>query len=136
MNCPSCRVPLIILELDQVEVDFCTTCSGVWLDSGELEILLSETEGKDAVFGSFTADVKSEEKPVRCPACSKRMVKVRYGTEQPVVLDRCPNGHGLWFDRGELEAVIALADQKETSRVLKLIRDIFSHHNRQTGGSV
>ena len=42
MDCPVCKNAMIVLELDEVEVDYCADCRGVWLDSGELELLLEE----------------------------------------------------------------------------------------------
>jgi len=39
MLCPVCKVDMFVLEFEQVEIDFCYTCGGVWLDSGELEMI-------------------------------------------------------------------------------------------------
>jgi Zn-finger nucleic acid-binding protein len=41
------------------------------------------------------------------------------------VLDRCRRGHGLWFDKGELEQVISLFDKDDHHMVLKYLREIF-----------
>ena len=39
-----------------------------------------------------------------------------------LILDECPQGHGLWFDRGELEALLeCLLD--ESDEELKMLRD-------------
>ena len=35
---------MVILELNEVEIDFCTGCNGIWLDSGELDLLLEDAE--------------------------------------------------------------------------------------------
>ena len=44
----------------------------------------------------------------RCPRCRARMDHVRAPAKpDPVILDRCPHGHGLWFDAGELDQVLA-----------------------------
>ena len=40
MDCPVCKNAMITMELDEVEVDHCLDCGGIWLDSGELEMLL------------------------------------------------------------------------------------------------
>ncbi len=45
MDCPVCKSAMITLELAKVEIDYCTGCKGVWLDAGELEMLL-EDKGK------------------------------------------------------------------------------------------
>ena len=35
---------MITLELEDVEIDHCLDCGGIWLDAGELELLLDEPE--------------------------------------------------------------------------------------------
>ncbi|NIV72594.1 MAG: hypothetical protein GWN16_11560, partial [Calditrichae bacterium] len=37
MLCPVCKKPMMILEYNEVELDYCPICGGVWLDQGELE---------------------------------------------------------------------------------------------------
>jgi len=39
MKCPRCGGDLKEVEHHNVKVDRCTDCKGVWLDSGELELL-------------------------------------------------------------------------------------------------
>ena len=39
-----------------------------------------------------------------CPACKEPMVVFEL---DGVEIDRCPRGHGLWFDRNEMETLIA-----------------------------
>ena len=64
MDCPVCKHPLIILELNNVEIDHCTQCSGIWLDGDELEILLEDSEAKHHLLSSFTVDKSNSEKPL------------------------------------------------------------------------
>ena len=71
MDCPVCREPMIVLELNQVEVDFCLACEGIWLDAGELELLLENREEKEAVLNSFQADKAATEKKRKCPIFNK-----------------------------------------------------------------
>lgn len=40
MLCPQCKTPLSIAERSNIEIDFCPTCRGVWLDRGELDKLI------------------------------------------------------------------------------------------------
>jgi Zn-finger nucleic acid-binding protein len=45
MDCPRCAtVALTERERTGVTIDFCTNCRGVWLDSGELENLISSEQ--------------------------------------------------------------------------------------------
>lgn len=43
--CPRCGGLMDIEVADDVEVDVCLTCHGVWLDAGELEDLRARAEG-------------------------------------------------------------------------------------------
>ncbi len=41
MKCPVCKtVDLMMTERQGVEIDYCPTCRGVWLDRGELEKII------------------------------------------------------------------------------------------------
>ena len=106
MICPVCREPMIVLEYGQVEVDYCVDCGGIWLDEGELELLFG---GEAACREFMTAGGSGEatkEKPRRCPICGKKMKKSVTGGGKPVTYDDCPRGHGLWFDKGELQEIM------------------------------
>lgn len=50
MLCPRCGGDLKESKLDEVMIDTCEKCGGVWLDSGELERLTSR-EGGGGFFG-------------------------------------------------------------------------------------
>lgn len=103
MICPVDRTAMLALEWEEIEVDYCAACGGLWLDAGELELLL----GADAEaygLGRFDPATGLSEKPRRCPICRARMTKHRPPGVDTVVFDACPHGHGLWLDRGELDA--------------------------------
>lgn len=126
MNCPACNQPLIILELDQIEVDYCTSCYGVWLDEGELELLLQNSEEKDKLLSSFLVDKESKEKSKRCPICSKKMDKIICGNK--ITIDACPDKHGLWFNKGELESVVEMGNMDKQNKIVKLLKEMFAYN--------
>jgi len=43
MNCPVDRTPLTMTERQGVEIDYCPSCRGVWLDRGELDKLIERS---------------------------------------------------------------------------------------------
>ena len=45
MTCPHCSVPLVMSERAGVEIDYCPTCRGIWLDRGELDKILERAAG-------------------------------------------------------------------------------------------
>jgi Zn-finger nucleic acid-binding protein len=44
MVCPKCGMTMDFEKADDIEVDVCLSCGGVWLDAGELEDLKSKSE--------------------------------------------------------------------------------------------
>jgi Zn-finger nucleic acid-binding protein len=117
---------MITLELQEVEIDYCTDCAGIWLDAGELEMLLDDRERADKLLKSFGVDRNCAEKPRKCPICLKKMEKVIVGQAEPTLLiDRCRKGDGLWFDKGELQDIFSRAQLDEDSKIQRILADMF-----------
>lgn len=126
MRCPDCRDELVILEVDEVELDLCAAGHGTWFDAQELGQLFEAAE--------VTLELEAELKAVpgttgrrRCPRCDRRLAEVDWNGQGPV-LDRCPQGHGLWFDPGELHSLagVSLADNQPALRqVQEYLRSFF-----------
>lgn len=54
MRCPKCGMELIAIDYKSIEVDKCSECEGIWLDSGELEAVSKlEKSGIDKLFRVF-----------------------------------------------------------------------------------
>ena len=130
MNCPICKnEPMITLELNEVEIDYCLSCKGIWLDAGELELLLGSDVESTEFLNSFTPDTKSKEKKLKCPICNKKMEKVMVVGEKEITIDKCKNEHGIWFDAGELEDVLKMGTLGKDNKVLVLLKDMFGKKN-------
>lgn len=43
MQCPVCRVNLVMSERQGIEIDYCPQCRGVWLDRGELDKIIERS---------------------------------------------------------------------------------------------
>ncbi|HNY80030.1 MAG: zf-TFIIB domain-containing protein [Sedimentisphaerales bacterium] len=128
MDCPSCGNAMITLELADVEIDHCVGCGGIWLDAGELELLLDDPRKAAGLLASFQEAPSAAEHPRKCPICDKKMAKVVVGCDKPVLLiDKCRRGDGLWFDGGELKDVLDRGRLDEDSRIRKLLADMFAH---------
>ncbi len=132
MDCPVCNNAMITLELEEVEIDYCTDCGGIWLDAGELEMLLGEPEKAEQLLASFKIDNASTEKPRPCPICDKKMHKVIVGTSKPTLLiDKCRRGHGLWFDAGELHDIFARAKLDPDNKIQRILADMFGSEQQE-----
>ena len=57
MLCPIDKTPLVMSERQNIEIDYCPTCRGVWLDRGELDKIIerSATEAAAATGSSDAA---------------------------------------------------------------------------------
>lgn len=126
MDCPVCENAMITLELADVEIDYCTECGGIWLDAGELEMLLGHPENADKLLHSFQTDRQSTEKTRKCPICRRKMRKIVVGAGQPTLLiDKCRRGDGLWFDKGELQDILTRGQLDAESKIQKILADMF-----------
>lgn len=117
MICPVCKSDMIVVEYNNIELDHCNDCHGVWFDSTELELLLKcmNIESQNMLLEDIlkSAEVESSEKKRKCPICSKKMKKTTIGERPGILVDFCPQGHGLWFDGGELSQLLKhLTDKK------------------------
>ena len=133
MICPVSNEPMIVLELNEIEIDYCPDCKGIWLDVGELELLIEDENERKRVLSSFQIEADYPEKKYKCPICKKKMDKVHVGEHKEVLIDKCPAGHGLWFDKGELKSVIELSSGEE--KVVRHLNDLFGEKltNNQNG---
>ena len=120
---------MITLELEDVETDYCTYCGGIWLDAGELELLLKEPDKAKSLLDSFRIDSESTEGIRKCPICDKKMQKIIIGSSKPVLLiDKCRRGDGLWFDKGELQDIFDRAELDKDNKIQKLLSDMFGYN--------
>ena len=47
-KCPTCNVNLLMTNRNDVEIDYCPDCRGVWLDRGELDKII-ERSSKNSI---------------------------------------------------------------------------------------
>lgn len=53
MKCPVCKDSnLLMTERQQIEIDYCPDCRGVWLDRGELDRLLEKARQETGTMDS------------------------------------------------------------------------------------
>jgi Zn-finger nucleic acid-binding protein len=108
MLCPECKSPLVILEVQSVELDACPEKHGLWFDAQEVEQLFHLAGVPEDVV-ALAGHLRPHDGPAkrrRCPRCGGLMEVVRAPGDRKVVLDRCRRGHGLWFDQGEVTTML------------------------------
>jgi len=135
MKCPTCHNLMIVVEHENIELDYCPDCSGVWFDAGELELLLEATqlEGTSLALDDILSSPESSstEKKRKCPICGQRMKKATVGHKPAVLIDACPRGDGLWFDKGEVGQLITQLPSKPSEksdaqeRIINFLGEVF-----------
>lgn len=118
--CPACgeasRLVSRSLGGEAITVLECGRCAGLWLGNEVFEHLerrsrrqASTSEGKPLEAAQVPPTANPGAAAARhyrpCPLCSSLMHRRNYGRRSGVIVDTCRQ-HGLWFDQGELEAVI------------------------------
>jgi Zn-finger nucleic acid-binding protein len=125
MNCVTCNEPMVVLELQDVEIDYCLACGGVWLDAGEIELLINSKPETDRLLAQLGEGQNRQPGKRKCPICLKKMEIINLGPKGEVKIDHCRKNHGLWFDRGELEMVLTIFDTDDHSAVRGLLKSMF-----------
>ena len=123
MLCPVCHDPLVILEMDGVEVDVCLNRHGLWFDAQELGQLFDLAGVPEEFHGleSRLERLKKAGPKRRCPRCNAVMSAVCAPEAPTLILDECPKDDGLWFDEGELEAyLVCVLDDVEDEPLRKV----------------
>lgn len=111
MDCPHCKHSLAAKTYENVNLDHCAGCGGFWLDAGEMGPILS---ARDMQFSSelMTNTLKNAHASIplvemtdglKCPKCAAMMHALNYNYNSGVIINACSVGHGLWFDKEELE---------------------------------
>jgi Zn-finger nucleic acid-binding protein len=91
-----------------ISTDRCLSCSGIFLEKGELNIIATGMKG-DIEYSSVFADdnVHSDKFPIRfCPKCSgQKMKKVELLVFSDIISDFCTNCESFFLDKGEIKAM-------------------------------
>lgn len=105
--CPKCKGPLEPKRKDEIEIDQCPRCGGLWLDRGEFNILTAESTvyREEKLKEEYRRPVLPDRiEYIPCVRCGKLMTRKNYGLISGVIMDECGR-HGIWLDRGELEKI-------------------------------
>ena len=123
MKCPHDDTELLTRTYEaDIEVDLCPTCRGIFLDHGELERIQKTVERDhaallakvpDTVSKAFEMARQQERPDLTCPKCSGQMAKQEHGYCSQILVDACAGCHGVWLDKGELEALEVFFEQAQ-----------------------
>jgi Zn-finger nucleic acid-binding protein len=116
MKCPNCQAELQSKTYTGLEVDFCRSCGGMWLDAEELDELEDKAFDQDGLKGSLMVSGTSSNR--RCPHCDGQLKRFQYRLYS-LELEYCQNEHGYWLDAGEEKRVLEIMEQRERDMARK-----------------
>jgi len=105
MQCPKCQGVLEPVTFQGTEIDRCSTCNGIWFDTGERETL-DDVAGSETIDPGTNQDLERDGKArVLCPRDKVQMVRMVDPARPAVWLESCPVCHGVFLDAGEFRAL-------------------------------
>jgi hypothetical protein len=75
MKCPACSIDLVMSERSGIEIDYCPTCRGVWLDRGELDKIIERTQSVRAEAPQAVPQGQPQPQPVRTVEVPREMYR-------------------------------------------------------------
>jgi len=123
MKCPRCAEDLREVRFEDIVIDRCAKCCGVWFDFAELERIL----GRDTtVVRRFLpqADLPPVD-PVEtlpCPRCEDVLVRM-YSEADGLAFYSCLTCYGRWLDGSELQRIVGRPLAVKFERLLQQLLD-------------
>lgn len=107
LNCPHCRHHLLeSVHHDNVELDACVHCGGLWFDRNELDKVVRTYDPDYPREGPIVENLgqKLAKTQKRCPRCKvPLLVTYEFETNSELQIDECYFCHGVWLEKGELD---------------------------------
>lgn len=126
--CIKCNTAMVPKMVDDVEVDVCPSCHGLWLDRDEIRQL---AEKSDESLSDLREEVGKgdAEHPARstvsppCPACGGKLTLAVLGS---IYVEHCGACDGIYLDRGELDKAMFVVKARgdEIATIVALARSV------------
>lgn len=56
MKCPNCSETLLMSDKNGIEIDYCPSCRGIWLDRGELDKIIERSATPNPIKENYRSD--------------------------------------------------------------------------------
>ncbi len=86
------------MQLEDVPVDICPACLGMWFDAGELSRAAGLSFSTDPTGKALRGAVRTES---RCPLCTKPLFRRELDAGSGIFIEQCLTCSGLFLDRDE-----------------------------------
>lgn len=102
MKCPKCQGTFSNIVQDNIQVERCASCHGLWFDAMELQDLL-KSNGSERIDTGSESDFRktSQVEDYRCPKDGTRMIKMAHHRQNHVWYESCNTCYGIFLDATE-----------------------------------
>ncbi len=121
MECLNNHGELERVLFNNVEVDYCPVCLGVWFEQDELRFAKDE---KDNQLNWVDVDLWRDKGRFQisrgrkiCPSCRMPLYEVNYD-DSKVKVNLCNLCKGIWLDRGEFKQIMVYLKRKVDYEIL------------------
>jgi len=102
MNCPKCDALMEPVIFNELTIERCTSCKGIWFPEAEHKELKAMPGSEVIDIGSAKEGKKNDSiRSIPCPVCEIIMDGVDDTFQPHIHYESCPRGHGVYFDAGE-----------------------------------
>jgi len=101
LKCPKCAADMEKVQFEQIEVDRCTACKGLWFDMLEREHLATLKNAESIDTGTPHQEKREEKVKADCPRCHTRMIRMVDHQQPHIWFESCPVCYGVFYDAGE-----------------------------------
>ncbi len=141
LACPRCSGGLSMEQYEGVSVHRCPGCGGYWVprtglarivDIREKTFTPEQKQAYAEIAKKAHGLVNNEISKIDCPECGKQMKQNRYPLATEVIIDRCPSGHGVWLDAGEIEHIQMAVEAEQDEMASKVLEHGLSVDDSQS----
>lgn len=100
MQCPKCAANMKTVHYEEIEVDRCSACRGIWFDMLEHEDL-KRLAGSEAIDTGAGVPGLNEVTRIQCPRCAVPLIHMAVAGQPHIGYEACTVCYGLYFDAGE-----------------------------------
>ncbi len=104
MICPKCQHDMEEVDFEEIKVDRCPNCGGIWFDMLEKEHL-KKMKGSESIDSGDPSKGKkfNQLDRIDCPVCHTPLLRMADNRQPHIWYESCPVCFGAFFDAGEFK---------------------------------
>jgi len=141
LSCPHCQKSMKTVYINNLEIDSCPSCGGIFLDFGELHQFIKKIPHKKKLNfeNIYKGDHKSDHKhDYLCCKCNHKMNEKIYAYNSGIHIDTCSKCKGIFLNKKDIEDlqkyIYSRKDSEETKenaeKAQKIIKQVNSYRNK------